>query len=178
MQHWCVRLAVMLCWFWTNSTECCGLSTALVKANNCCQSPKCLIFPSSLACMGFIEYFINSLATKWFYWPATLQHTVLSQHVIDWLHCKALLQCCYLSEIFTARCISDWNFKSVWPKTHIPSFSWSICSWLSGKPPLKIQPLASPLRRGVTFLDIKQGHWSTQAKLGHCAEGSMAQLTI
>ena len=45
-------------------------------------------------------------------------------------HCEALLQCCYLSEIFTTLCISDWNFKSLWPQTSHP-FLFLVNVWLT-----------------------------------------------
>ena len=45
-------------------------------------------------------------------------------------HCEALLQFCHLSEIFTTLCISDWNFKSVWPQTSHP-FLFLVHVWLT-----------------------------------------------
>ena len=45
-------------------------------------------------------------------------------------HCEALLQFCHLSEIFTTLCISDWNFKSLWPQTSHP-FLFLVNMWLT-----------------------------------------------
>jgi len=73
----------------------------------------------------------------------TWQHTVLSHLVI--VRCRCSVAIC---QIFTALYISDWNFISVWPKPHIPSFSWSMCDLLSGQPPLQNPNPGVPVAEG------------------------------
>ena len=66
---------------------------------------------------------------KMFGW-FTLTVNLATHSSVAACHCETLLQCCYLSEIFTTLYISDWNFKSLWPKTSHP-FLFLLYVWLT-----------------------------------------------
>ena len=105
----CVCVCVCVCartCFWVWVSMCAG----------CPQSTGCYIFSVKNLLVDSID--IAKTLTR--------QHTVLSQNIIVRHRCSVAI-----CQIFTTLYISDWNYKSVWPKPHVPSFSWSMCGLFS-----------------------------------------------